>query len=199
MNIIDLHKDLINKRDLYNLSKITANYFYEIMNPFYSSDINKTDQFNYNYIEIENLTIKNLEIFIFKIMQELDLDESLLIPALVYLDDLLITMKNYTIYKNTWKQLVLISLLLSHKMYDDDTYLNKDFAYVLSNNSEGFMYEDALNKINKWESYFLFKINFRLYLITKKQLNAEHELLVQKYNTVLSKEYIFNLIRKYLF
>lgn len=199
MNIIDLHKDLINKRDLSNLSKITANYFYEIMNPFYSSDINKTDQFNYNYIEIEKLTIKNLEIFIFRIMQELDLDESLLIPALVYLDDLLITMKNHTIYKNTWKQLILISLLLSHKMYDDDTYLNKDFAYILSKNSEGFMYEDALKKINKWESYFLFKINFRLYLITKKQLYAEHELLLQKYNTVLSKEYIFNLIRKYLF
>ena len=165
MNIIDLHKDLITKRDLSNLSRITANYLYEIMKPYYSSEINKTQNFNYDYIEIKDLTIKNIETFIFKTMQDLDLDESLLIPALVYVDDLLITEKNHILYKNTWKQLVLISLLLSHKMYDDDTYLNKDFAYVLSNSLDGYKYENALKKINEWESYFLFKINFRLYLV----------------------------------
>ena len=199
MNIIDLHKDLINKRDLSNLSKITANYFYEIMNPFYSSDINKTDKFNYNYIEIKHLTKQHLETFIFKIMQELDLDESLLIPALVYLDDFLITMKDHTIYKNTWKQLILISLLLSHKMYDDDTYLNKDFAYILSSEIDGLKNIDALNKINQWESFFLFKINFRLYLITNKQMKEEKEFLLEKYQSILSKEYLFSLVQKYLF
>ena len=199
MNIIDLHKYLINKRDLSNLSKITANYFYEIMNPFYSSDINKTDKFNYNYIEIKHLTNQHLETFIFKIMQELDLDESLLIPALVYLDDLLITMKNHTIYKNTWKQLVLISLLLSHKMYDDHSYLNGDFAYILSGKNTGVEYIDALNKINQWESFFLFKINFRLYLITNKQMKEEQDVLIKKYNTILSKDYLLSLVQKYLF
>ena len=67
-------------------------------------------------------------------------------------------------------------------MYDEDTYINKDFAYILTKRLDDHKYKNALNKINEWESYFLFKINFRLYLITNKQMKEEQEVLIKKYN-----------------
>ena len=172
MNIIELHKDLIDKRDLLKLSKITSKYFFEIMNKFYINKINNDDIFNYNEIKINNFTINNIKLFIYEIMYEFNLDEVLIIPAIVYLDDFLLTIKQFSIYKNTWKQLILVAIIISQKMYDDFSYNNYNFAYKIAGNKyDCNEYTEAMNKIKIWEQYFLNTINFRLYLIESNELN----------------------------
>ena len=67
----------------------------------------------------------------------MDLDLVLIIPAIVYIDDLLITSNNISnsqaIYNNNWFSIILTSILISQKMYDDESYENTNFAVLISN------------------------------------------------------------------
>jgi hypothetical protein len=141
----------------------------------------------------------------------MDFDLALIIPAIVYIDDLLITSnnasENQTIYNNNWFSIILTSILISQKMYDDESYENTDFAVLISNikNSKGESYSWSINKIKEWELHFLTTIDYRLVLMNTLNLQCDCKEYLLNEEEIMQKglpiiyNYLSTLCRKYLF
>ena len=140
----------------------------------------------------------------------MDFDLALIIPAIIYVDDLLITSNNINhhqaIYNNNWVSIILTSILLSQKMYDDEHYENNSFAILLSSkkNPKGMSESWSIDKINKWELKFLTTINYRLVLMDTLNLERDCKKYLQNDKLVLQKlpivySYLSSLCQKYLF
>jgi hypothetical protein len=141
----------------------------------------------------------------------MDFDLALIIPAIVYVDDLLITSNrenhHQAIYNNNWFSVILTSILLSQKMYDDEPYENPCFARLISNttNPKGKSLLWSIDKINEWELHFLTTIDYRLVLMDILNLERDCKTYLQNDEELVQKglpiiySYLSSLCRKYLF
>ena len=209
MNIIALHQDLIDNHNIHQFSIITGEYLYEIMRTYY---LPTTGECVFSCSWQKLFSLSNIQEYIEWIINIMDFDLALIIPAIVYVDDLLITSNNgnhhQAIYNNNWFSIILTSILLSQKMYDDEHYENTCFATLISNkkNPKGNSQSWSIDKINKWEQHFLTTIDYRLVLMDilnlerdcKKYLQNDEELLLQKGLPIIYS-YLSSLCRKYLF
>lgn len=208
MNIIELHQDLIDNNNIHQFSIITGEYLYEIMRTYY---LPTTGECSFSCPWQKPFTLLNIQEYIEWIINTMDFDLALIIPAIVYVDDLLITsnnaIHNQAIYNNNWFSIILTSILLSQKMYDDEHYENTCFAKLICDkkNPEGKSLLWSIDKINEWELHFLMTIDYRLILMDtlnlerdcKKYLQNDEE-LVQKGLPIIYN-YLSSLCRKYLF
>ena len=133
MNIIELHQDLIDNHNIHQFSIITGEYLYEIMRTYY---LPTAGDCSFSCPWQKSFTLSNIQEYIEWIINEMDFDLALIIPAIVYVDDLLITSNHenhhQAIYNNNWFSVILTSILLSQKMYDDEHYENTCFAKLIS-------------------------------------------------------------------
>lgn len=208
MNIIELHQDLINNNNIHQFSIITGEYLYEIMQTYY---LPTSGECSFSCPWQKTFTLSNIQEYIEWIINEMDFDLALIIPAIVYIDDLLISSNNgnhhLAIYNNNWFSVILTSILLSQKMYDDEHYENTCFAKLISNkkNPEGKSLLWSIDKINEWELYFLTTINYRLVLMDTLNLERDCKKYLQNNEELVQKglpiiySYLSTLCRKYLF
>ena len=208
MNIIELHQDLIDNHNIHQFSIITGKYLYEIMHSYYLST---RGECSFSCPWEKPFTLSNIQEYIEWIITTMDFDLVLIIPAIVYIDDLLITSNNIShsqaIYNNNWFSIILTSILISQKMYDDESYQNTNFAVLISNikNPRGESYSWSINKIKEWELHFLTTIDYRLILMNTLNLQYNCKEYLQNEEEIMQKElpiiynYLSTLCRKYLF
>ena len=208
MNIIELHQDLIDNNNIHQFSIITGEYLYEIMRTYYLPTIGDC---SFSCPWQKPFTLLNIQEYIEWILNEMDFDLALIIPAIVYVDDLLITFNrenhHQAIYNNNWFSVILTSILLSQKMYDDEHYENTCFAKLISDkkNPEGKSLLWSIDKINEWELHFLTTINYRLVLMDTLNLERDCKIYLQNDKELMQKglpiiyNYLSTLCRKYLF
>ena len=111
MNIIELHQDLIDNHNIHQFSIITGEYLYEIMRTYY---LPTTGDCSFSCPWQKLFTLSNIQEYIECIINEMDFDLALIIPAIVYVDDLLITSNrenhHQAIYNNNWFSVILKTL-----------------------------------------------------------------------------------------
>ena len=211
MNIIELHQDLIDNHNIHQFSIITGEYLHEIMRTYYTpsvasptppTSVETDNESLYSYPYNKPFTLIHVQEYIEWILNKMDFELVLIIPAIVYIDDFLIT-SNLAIYDNNWLPIFVTGLLLSQKMYDDIHYDNCEFAKILPSDVQNQSYDNALKTINIWEKHFLTTIQYRLVLIDtfdikkycKELLDNTQDnkiLIINNYLSTLCQTYLFN-------
>lgn len=102
----------------------------------------------------DNLIVNKISTFLSTINNYTEMIEySFPITTLLYIERFL-NQDNKKLTKNNWKSILLISTIITLKMWDDDSMYNSEFAKL---------YEDyPLKRINKLERRFLKYINYNL-------------------------------------
>jgi len=147
----------------YEESQIDDNEIGKILN--YYSKISTNDD-NYEtcfekYFQTCNKTI-SIEDYIKRLISYLDITKNLIVVSSIYINRLKIKF-NY----NNFHKIILISLLISNKFFEDDNMNNKFWS-----NCGGI----PLQQFNKLEIKFLIKINYNLYI--------EEEEFYKKYDEI---------------
>ena len=123
-------------------------------------EINKIDNSKLIFLPDNFNSKKNNKInlcdYLVKIFKLTDITQSNLITALCYLDDFFICHKNI-------KKLILVSLMVAGKFYEDFHHINEHWSFV------GGL---ELNEINNLEKNYLMKIHYKL-IINEEKFNSK--------------------------
>lgn len=101
----------------------------------------------------EDLYFDDLEYFIQKWTKYFDFNANMIILSIIHLDKFL--EKKFILTRKNYLNVVYICMMTTHKLYDDNTYNNKDYAKIL-----GALEEEVFNM----EMEFLTKIDFNLFI-----------------------------------
>ena len=108
---------------------------------------------NYNIL-VNDILVNDISNFLYKINNYTEMVEySFPIITLIYIERFL-NKGNKKLTKNNWKSILLISTIITLKMWDDDSMYNSEFAKLYENY--------PLKRINKLEIRFLKYINYNL-------------------------------------
>jgi len=107
-----------------------------------------------NDILVNDILVNDISNFLYKINNYTEMVEySFPIITLIYIERFL-NKGNKKLTKNNWKSILLISTIITLKMWDDDSMYNSEFAKLYENY--------PLKRINKLEIRFLKYINYNL-------------------------------------
>jgi len=99
---------------------------------------------------------KDFQGFLSFIYTGAQLEPEVMIIGLIYYERILLALDNtFKVCRNTWRPLVLISLVLASKMFDDLSMINADFAVVCNQHF-------PLRQINQLETYVVLLLRFSL-------------------------------------
>ena len=105
-------------------------------------------------ILVNDILVNDISNFLYKINNYTEMVEySFPIITLIYIERFL-NKGNKKLTKNNWKSILLISTIITLKMWDDDSMYNSEFAKLYENY--------PLKRINKLEIRFLKYINYNL-------------------------------------
>jgi hypothetical protein len=135
-----VEQEQLDKYIMYVKKKINNNYCY----------FNFEKKFSILHID----DIITLEDYINRLIKSFNINNSIMIGAIIYLERLNININIFNIHK-----ILLISLLLSSKFIEDSNYKNKYWAHY------GGISLDSLNKL---EVLYLVKIQYNLYITTNE-------------------------------
>lgn len=122
---------------------------------------------NYQYKYI-NISFNNIYNFINNFYKKTNIDESILICSIIYIDKILLDINNIYKFNNNFKFIIGISILLSSKINDDYNLFNIDIINLLN---------ESLENINYYEIIYLNLINFNMFI--SKKLYYRYKYLIQ--------------------
>lgn len=102
----------------------------------------------------EDLYIDDPEYYIEKWAKLFEFNENMIIISIIFLDKFLA--QNFVLTKKNYLNVIFICMMITHKLYDDNTYNNKDYTKILGATEE----KDIFNM----EMEFLTKIDFNLFI-----------------------------------
>ena len=117
---------------------------------------------NFSIIHIDSVI--TLEDYLDRLVKGLGITNTVMICAIIYLERLQADINIFTIHK-----LMLVSLLLSSKFVEDETYKNKYWSRI------GGI---SLSILNRLEKFYLIKIKNNLYIHTTEFYNKFVEILL---------------------
>lgn len=124
------------------------------------------------YIEIESsshvFTVVDLHQWIMMICNTAELHAGCPIPAAFYTIRYVTNTNKVCLFKENWRYIITVALLIASKMWDDTPVENIGMARILCRNSNvyGKEYSSMLRRVNTWEINFLKTIDYKTVVVS---------------------------------